>query len=626
MPPFLWRPVLQSVRLEIVPEKRRAIFIGLLLALVTLAIYWPATGFDFTNYDDPDYILLNAPVQRGITVPGIVWAFKTGHASNWHPLTWISHMADCALYGLKPGGHHLTNLLLHAANAVLLFLLLRQLTGALWRSALVAALFAWHPLHVESVAWVSERKDVLSTFFALLTIMAYARYADLSKVQGPRSKAFYVLALFCFALGLLAKPMVVTLPFVLLLLDFWPLRRMSEPTEAGTPNPSAIPLWRLGAEKVPFLALAALDCLATFWAQRGGNSVVSAAALPLGDRIANALVSYVLYLWKTVWPMNLALPYPYSHEWTFTVAAGAGLFLLLVTVVAVLQARNRSWLMVGWLWFLGTLVPVIGLVQVGSQAMADRYSYVPLIGIFIMAAWSIPEAWARWPRPGFVFGAVTAGMLMFLMAGTETQLQYWRNSVTLFTHTTQVTRDNILAEYNLGEALAREGDADDAIVHYQKAIAIHPNRVEAQYNSQLQARFNLGLIYRAQKKWAEAEVQFRACLREDPTLAHAHAALGIALVGLSRPGEALQEFQTAAVLSRSDAGEAQLLSELDSAYAEAGHFPEAILFAQKARAAAVSAKRTDLAAAADKRLEFYRAQSPQNATRNTQHATGPQTR
>jgi len=486
--------------------------ICLLLALITLALYWPATHFDFINYDDPDYIIYNPPIQHGITGAALVWAFTTSHASNWHPLTWVSHTVDCALYGLNPGGHHLTNLLFHTANVVLLFLVLCQWTGAPWRSALVAALFAWHPLHVESVAWVSERKDVLSAFFWLLTLAAYGRYAKGRKV-------YYFLALFFFALGLLSKPMVVTLPFVLLLLDFWPLKRTAAPG--------------LFLEKIPFFALAALECVATLWAQREANSVVSFGILPFSARLANALVSCVLYLWKMLWPVDLALPYPYSRVWTFWPAAGAGCLLLLISAGAILRARRQPYLIVGWLWFLGTLTPVIGLAQVGIQPMADRYSYVPLIGVFIMAAWAIPGAWTRWPRPGLVLGAVAAGALGFLLAGAETQLQYWRNSVALFSHTVAVTRNNILAEYNLAEALARQGDEAEAVVHYQRVLAIAPNRVEAHYNSQTQAHYNLGLIFRARQQWAEAEAQFRACLRADPNLARARHNLDAVLREMS---------------------------------------------------------------------------------------------
>jgi tetratricopeptide (TPR) repeat protein len=498
-----------------VPEKQRAMLICLLLALITLALYWPATHFDFTNYDDPDYIIYNPPVRHGITGAGLAWAFKTRHASNWHPLTWVSHMADCALYGLNPGGHHLTSLLFHTANVVLLFLILRQWTGAPWRSALVAALFAWHPLHVESVAWVSERKDVLSTFFWLLALAAYGRYTENLKFLISNFKFYYIAALFFFALGLLSKPMVVTLPFVLLLLDFWPLKRKA-----------AVGLF---LEKIPFFALAALECVATLWAQSGANSVVSFGVLPFSARLANALVSCVLYLWKMFWPVDLAVPYSYSHIWTFWPAAGAGCLLLLISAGAIMRARRQPWLIAGWLWYLGTLMPVIGLAQVGIQPMADRYTYVPLIGIFIMAAWAIPGEWARWPGPGLVFGAVVAGVLGFLLAGTEVQLQYWRNSVALFSHTAAVTRNNILAEYNLAEALARQGDEAEAIVHYQRALAIEPNRVEAHYNSQTQAHYNLGQIFRAHKQWAEAEAQFRACLRDDPNLTRARNNLNAVL-------------------------------------------------------------------------------------------------
>jgi tetratricopeptide (TPR) repeat protein len=524
------------------------------LAAITLAVYWPVRNFDFLNYDDPDYVTYNPAVQHGITPQAVKWAFTTGQASNWHPLTWISHMADCALYGLKPAGHHLTNLLFHTVNTVLLFLVLSQMTGALWRSALVAALFAWHPLHVESVAWVSERKDVLSAFFWLLTMMAYARYARWFEIQSIKSKVYYCLSLLCFALGLLSKPMVVTLPFVLLLLDFWPLRRICdlrftiyEPREEAAGQTRLSVGW-LVIEKIPFFILAAASCVVTFVVQKSGDSVVKSAALPFSDRVANALVSYVLYLWKTIWPQNLAAPYPYSHHWSFGIAAAAALLLLAVSIVVVWQIRGRPYLAVGWFWFLGTLVPVIGLVQVGLAARADRYTYLPLIGIFIMVAWSIPGRWAAWPSPGLVFGAVTTAVLIALLTCTETQLQYWRNSVALFSHSVEVTTGSILSEYNLAEALARQGDADDAIIHYQKAIAIHANPVEAQYNSQPQAHFNLGLIFSSQKKWAEAEAQFRTFLRDEPNEPQAHSALAEILKAEGRLDEAKKESQRAAQL------------------------------------------------------------------------------
>jgi tetratricopeptide (TPR) repeat protein len=487
---------------------------------LTLGLYWPAVHFDFVNYDDPEYVIYNPAIQHGLNGASLAWALTTRHASNWHPLTWLSLMVDYSLFGLHPGGYHLVNLLLHTANVVLLFLVLWQWTASTWRSALVAALFAYHPLHVESVAWISERKDVLSTLFWLLTMAAYGRYAANLKFENLKSQIWYGIALICFALGLLAKPMLVTLPLILLALDFWPLQRTAAP--------------RIFLEKIPFLILAALDGVATMWAQRGANSVVSLAVLSVPQRMANALVSYVLYLWKTIWPADLAAPYPYSHFWNFGPAAAAGILLLSVSVLVVWQRRKRPWLLVGWIWFLVSLAPVIGLLQTGFQSMADRYTYVPLIGIFLMAVWAIPDSWAAWPRPGLVFGAVAAGILVFLATGAEVQSQYWRNSVALFSHTIAVTPNNILAEYNLAEALDRQGDTANAIRHYKQAIAIEPNPVEATYNSQPEARFNLGLIYLNEKKWDAAEAQFRACLRIDPKWQRAREALDAALKGKSR--------------------------------------------------------------------------------------------
>ena len=498
-------------------KSQRAILFGLLLALVTLGLYWPAVRFDFINYDDPDYVIYNPAIQHGLDASSLAWAFTSDHASNWHPLTWISHIVDYSLYGARPAGHHLTNILLHTANVVLLFLLLWQWTSDEWRSAFVAALFAWHPLHVESVAWVSERKDLLGAFFWVLTLMAYWHYA---KRGGARR---YCLTLLLFVLGLLSKPMVVTLPVVLILLDYWPLQRS----------------WsrRTVLEKIPFFTLAALECVATVHAQRAANSIVSMDVLPLSARVANALVSCALYLWKTIWPADLALPYPYSRLWTFWPAAGAGLLLLTVTGAAILRRRQQPFLIFGWLWFLVTLLPVIGLVQVGSQFMADRYSYLPLIGIFIMVAWMLP---ARWPS------YIVAVLLVPMAICAEVQLSYWHDSVTLFSHTIAVTQNNLLADYNLGEALAREGRETEAIIHYQRAISIEPSPVEAQSSPVEQARYNLGLIYLKQKRWLEAEQQFRVFARDNPTLPRAHKALGLTLKGLGRQNEADHEFQLAA--------------------------------------------------------------------------------
>ena len=384
---------------------RRPALVCIILVVSTLAAYWLVRRAEFTNFDDPVYVTNNPDVFRGLTWHGVLWAFTTIHGSNWHPLAWLSHMADCEMFGGKAGGHHLVNVGLHAANAVLLFLLVRRMTRAVWRSAFVAALFALHPLHVESVAWISERKDVLSTFFGLLTLGAYARYAKKSIVRGQWSESsseasgtpatdngqrtthhasrYYVLSLFFFALGLMSKPMLVTLPFVMLLLDYWPLGRF-ELTMHKSKLETLLPLLR---EKLPFFGLAGLSSAVTYWAQKIGGAVVTMQKMPLADRLANAFVSYLEYLIKTFWPARLAAYYPFSAELPETEAILGALVLVGMTVLALGLARRAPYLVVGWLWFAGTLVPVIGLVQVGSQAMADRYTYVPLVGLFVAVVW-----------------------------------------------------------------------------------------------------------------------------------------------------------------------------------------------------------------------------------------------
>ena len=661
------------------PKLGRTFWICLLLAGITLSLYFPVTHFEFVNYDDGDYVSRNDVVQKGLTVSGMIWALRVAHASNWHPVTWVSHMMDCELYGLNAGGHHFTNVLFHATNAVLLFLLLRRMTGATWRSALVAALFAWHPLHVESVAWVSERKDVLSAFFFFLTIWAYVGYAE-SKVSGLKSKVeaqqpdvqvssfkfqgrhrgvrtlccsdssfvWYFLALFLFALGLMSKPMLVTLPFVLLLLDFWPLGRF----QPATCNLQLSTLFRFFVEKLPFFALAAFECMMTVRAQRTGM-ILSLDVVPLSGRIANALVTYVLYLWKMIWPRNLAVIYPYSHEWTFWPAAGAGLFLLAISAAALWQARQRPYLAVGWFWFLGTLVPVIGLMQVGIASMADRYTYIPLIGIFIMAVWGLADSslpttkWGEGQGEGRVisfWGLASAAVLISLIICTWLQLQHWQNSVTLFSHTIAVTGDNLRAEYNLGQALADRGRQEEAIAHYTRALTIKPNRLESAGHSQMSAHLNLGLIFLERDRWAEAEAHFRTVIREAPTLWQAHSSLGMALVKQGKSAEAVKSYREGMRLNPDsalpinelawflatdphaelrDGAEAVLLAQraceltngseprclgtLDAAYAEAGRFEDAIATAQQCQALALSQGQNGLADLAAERLELYRA-------------------
>ncbi len=443
--------------------------IGLLLALATLLAYLPATRDRFINYDDDEYITQNQVVQSGLTWAGVKWAFTTRHASNWHPLTWLSHMTDCELFRLNPGGHHLVNILIHAANATLLFMLLLRLTDALWPSAFIAALFAWHPLHVESVAWVSERKDVLSTFFALLALLSYVRFA-----RENRRGNFWLAVIF-FALGLMSKPMPVTLPFVMLLLDYWPLQRTQDPKSKTRK------VGRCVLEKWPFFLLVALSSTVTFLAQQN-EAVASLAKVPLPLRFENAILAYGCYLLKAVWPMHLAVFYPLSKYIAWSLTATAAAVLILISTAAWLERRRSPWLLVGWLWFLGTLVPVIGLVQVGDQAMADRYSYFPLIGIFIAISFTVTK-WANRSRFPQNARAVTGVLILSAcLVLTENQLRYWRDSESLFSHAIAVTKDNALAHLNLGAALQDQKELSQALIQYQEVLRLDPTRHEAYDN------------------------------------------------------------------------------------------------------------------------------------------------
>jgi tetratricopeptide (TPR) repeat protein len=561
---------------------RSPALISILLALITLVVFSPVFSSDFVNYDDPDYVTANSHVQSGLEWANVVWAFQTGHASNWHPLTWLSHMLDCQLFGEKATGPHLTNLFLHAANTVLLFLLLRRITGAHWRSALVAALFALHPLHVESVAWISERKDLLSAFFFFLTLLAYTRYAQGSKSPSPSPTllftksplVFYILSLFLYALGLMSKPMLVTLPFVLLLLDWWPLRRFSPSIRQST-NPlfhhSTTPFPRLLLEKIPFLALAAASCIVTFLVQRKGGAV--SASISLGARISNALVSYVRYLGKTFWPFDLSVLYPHPGQWPAQSVIASTILLLALTATLIALARKpaangrsssplpsdgsgvrgegpgagfgRPWFIVGWLWFLGTLIPVIGIIQVGIQSMADRYTYLPLIGIFIILAWSAGEVFDHF-HPGAISlcnscnpfnlcNISAAALLAACSLRTAHQVSYWRNSETLFRHATRVTRNNYLAYNNLGYFLSGKDKLDEAMENYRRALEINPNYEDALNN--------LGFALAGQKRQAEAIIQYDRALRIRPDHVEVHNNLGNALSETGKIDEAIEHYR-----------------------------------------------------------------------------------
>jgi len=516
------------------------ILVSLFLILATLIVYWQVLNHDFVHYDDNVYVTENEHIQAGLSWEGLIWAFTTTYANFWHPLTWLSYMLDYQIYGLKPGGYHLTNLVFHLANTLLLLIVLKRMTGALWRSAFVAALFALHPLHVESVAWVSERKDVLSAFFWILTMGSYVFY-----VECPRPGR-YLLVLLSFTLGIMAKPMLVTLPFVLLLLDYWPFDRFQfEQTNNltgylanGQQRSAAL---RLVWEKIPFFVIAGAASIVAFLAQPSGDAIAYYLdKLPVSLRIANTLVSYASYIGKMIWPHHLALPYPHPEAVPLWKAAAAGLFLLAVSAMVARGAQRHPYLVVGWLWYLGTLVPVSGLVQVGTHAMADRYTYVPLLGLFILIAWGAAELVTGLRYRKVVFAASAGGVLAALMIGTYWQVHHWHNSITLFQHTLEVTTGNWVAHNNLGKALAEQENLEKAIGHYSEALQINPDCALV--------RENLGLALARKGELDEAIKQFSHALRIVPNYAKAHYNLGVALASGGKHEKAIHHFSQAVKL------------------------------------------------------------------------------
>ncbi len=510
--------------------------IMLLLALATLVVFLPVGRFDFVNYDDPSYVTENTVVKNGLTFEGFVWAFDGFHAANWHPLTWLSHMADCSLFGLNPAAHHFVNVLFHAANTALLFVLLFRLTGKIQPAALVAALFAWHPLHVESVAWVSERKDVLSAFFALLALLSYVRFVAESKARSHKSRFHYTACLVWFACSLLAKPMFVTLPCVLLLLDFWPLERFRI-------SVSELPIIRkLLVEKIPFLLLVIPLSIVTCLAQRGAMATLERVPFPL--RLENALMADAGYLGKIFWPLKLAFFYPLTPV-PLAGALASALGLAAVSVAAWRWRRECPYLLVGWLWFLGTLVPVIGLVQVGDQAMADRYSYFPAVGIFIAIIFGGWEVEGRFPAVKKMFLPLATLAIAGCVVLTEFQLQVWRSDETLFTHALAVTRNNEIAHLNLGVVFEKEGRLDDAMREYRAALAINPRR-EHTHN-------NIADLLDLAGHPREALAEYETALNLNPHSVSSYLNLGILRVELGQFTEAAAEFAEAARLDPADA-------------------------------------------------------------------------
>jgi len=555
--------------------EKRLLIISLSLTIAAFIAFWQVAHCDFTNFDDNHYVTHNAHVQEGLTAEGITWAFTTGHAANWHPLTWISHMVDVQLFGLQPGWHHLTNLLFHLANTLLLFLVLHRMTKALWQSAFVAALFALHPLHVESVAWIAERKDVLSTFFWMLTMGIYVSY-----VAKP-GLTRYLTLLLCFALGLMAKPMLVSLPFVLLLLDYWPLQRLAQKEvrkplskDEGTTPPVKAPVqpvdrWPLIRpllrEKIPLFVLAVLSSIVTYLVQQRGGAVGSLEAFPLSARMANAFVSYITYMVKMLWPANLAVFYPYPKSWTLWQVLGSVVLLIGITVLAIRGARKRPYAAVGWLWYVGTLVPVIGVVQVGNQALADRYTYIPLVGLFIIVAWAVPELLKKWPYRKEVLVALSALCLLCLFLLTWRQVGYWRNSIALYDHAVEVTDRNSVIHENRGVAYANLANYTQAITDLNRAIEINPRYGEA-YN-------NRGVAYNGLGNYTQAIADLNRAIEINPKYGEAYNNRGAAYVNLANYTQAIADFDRALEI---DPRHGMAYYNRGVAYKDLANYPRAI--------------------------------------------------
>ena len=699
---------------------RKAAAVCALLLLAVALVFGQTVGHEFINYDDDQYVYENPQVTGGLTARAVAWAITAGHASNWHPLTWLSHMLDVQLFGLNAGGHHLTNVLLHAAVAILLFLVLWRMTGALWRSAFVAAVFAVHPLRVESVAWVAERKDVLSGLFFMLTLWAYVGYA-----RRPFSLGRYLMVTVLFGLGLMAKPMLVTLPLVLLLLDYWPLGRMGLPAAAGgsfalsdrelkgTQEGQAVQKRsdarrakpeervvygntssdegcsatqqmsvfqqprRVVIEKLPLLALTAASCVATFFAQ--GRAVIPIDAIPISSRIANALVSYVAYIGKFFYPVGLAIFYPHPGVGLpIGEVVGSTLALAGITTAVLIWRRRFPYLLVGWFWYVGMLVPVIGLVQVGEHSMADRYTYLPQIGLCLSVTWGIAQLTAPWRHRRWVCGAASLLAVLVLMGLAWRQTSHWRDNETLWTHVLASTANNYRAHNNLGVVMAERGAIDEAIAHYRKALEIRPSSAEALNNlgvalagrgevdeaiadyqkalriepddakthnnlgialanrgrmdeaiahyrkaleikpDSAKAHFNLGLALDRQGKTADAVIQWRESVRLQPD--HTNFLNQLAWVLATCPTESIRNGAEAVDLAeravRSSGGqEPAILDTLAAAYAEAGRFTEAVATVERAVSLASVRGDTAMADILRPRIELYQARFPHRETR-----------
>jgi len=534
--------------------------LSVILFLLAVCTFLPTLKNEFINFDDPLYVSENFHVAQGLTWSGLVWAFHTTDGGIWLPLTWLSNMLDGQLYGLKPWGHHLTSVLIHAASTAVVFLWLFRMTKAIWRSFVVAALFGLHPLRVESVAWAAERKDVLSALFWFLTLWAYAKHVEKSNTKPSQAKRFYALTLLFFSLGLMAKPMLVTLPFVLLLLDYWPLKRLQSRKDIS----------RLMFEKWPFFAISALASIVAFAAEKHEDVIVPLARLSLSYRIENAIVSYARYIGKIVWPENLCVFYPPPNHWPMITVFSSAIMLIIVSLYFLWQWRRHPYLLVGWLWFLGTLIPVIGLVQLGQQAMADRYTYIPQIGLLLCLVWGGHALTKTWKRQAQILSAMATAAIIACMMLAVRQIHWWKNSETLFQHTIAVTTNNTLAYLNVGIALVKNGQIDGGIVYYQKALEIDPNDATANYN--------LGTALMSANRAAEAIAHFQKVLELNPKDAETYNNMGSAFYQTGRMNEAIACYKKVLELNPANVA---AYSNLGTALCQMGRMDEAVGYFKK---------------------------------------------
>jgi tetratricopeptide (TPR) repeat protein len=581
-------------------NKRQVLFISIALVAATLAAYEPIRHNDFVSYDDTTYITENPNVTGGITQHSIVWAFTTGHSSNWHPLTWLSHMLDYEIYGLNPLGHHITNVLIHIVNSLLLFWILRKMTGTIWTSAFVAGVFALHPLQVDSVAWAAEKKTVLSGLFWLLTIAVYIHYT-----KQPRLGR-YLLLFVVFGFCIMTKPVVVTLPLVLLLLDYWPLERVKW-GQLGTPSsPTKVirhkaSMGRLITEKIPLFALSAILCLITFVSQKSGGAVIELETVPLDYRIANMFFSYIRYIGKMIWPSRLAVFYPYhiADLSVTTVIICAALFAL-ITILAIYTYRQNKHITTGWLWYVVTLVPVIGLVQAGFQSLANRYMYLPMLGLLIIIAWSAKDLIVKHPQLKAVTAVMGTIVLLSLLILTRAHVRHWQNSITLFEYALKTTTNNATAEVNYGIALLHEaGRFDEVISHLRKAVRLNPTFAIARYNlgkillqqgksneaiecfnellqqngDSAEAHFNLAVAFNMQKKYDDAIKHLAKVLEIDPNYPDARNKMEITLIISGRTNDAFAYFNE---ILRTSKDPAEEYTNLGVVYTQAGKYELAI--------------------------------------------------